>query len=308
MSPKRYVVMAKIETTQFTDPTPTDAANAILCKNLRYSPLRVESEDRNLMRPYFGNSEQLPVMEEGTVEFDVEMAGAGAAGTAPAYGPLLRACGFAEVVTALTDAVYSPVSTAFETVTIYVNRDGRLGKLTGCVGNVVIDMAAKRIPHFRFRFLGKYVAISDSALPASPDYTDFQIPKASIPAWTGTLTVDGFAAKVSAISVDMQNELSHALWMNQETLGITDRKPRGSITVQAVPVATKDYFAMIRNTTLAAFTVTHGTVAGNKVTVDAPKMQLADHAEAEFENTMADQFTTTLNPDNGNDEVVITVA
>ena len=305
MSPKKYVILAKIEGTQFTDSTPTASADAILCKNLRFSPLKVSSEDRNIMRPYYGNSEQIPVMEEVTVEFDVEIAASGDAGVAPAYGALLRACAFAETVVADTSVTYNPISSAFEYVTIYVNRDGRLGKLLGAAGTVTLNFAAKTLPFYHFTFTGKYTPVTDSALPASPDYSAFLTPRASIPAWTGTLTVDSYAAKVSAFSVDMANEVSHALWMNQETLSITDRKPKGQITVQSVLVATKDYFASIRNASLVAFTLTHGNEAGNIVTVAAPKMQFVDHAEATFENNMADQFNLTFSPDTGNDEITI---
>src|SRR5690242_2663263 len=112
MSPKKYVVLAKIEVTQFTDPIPTGSANAILVKNLKLTPLKVSNEDRNVYRPYYGNSEQIPVMEEVSVEFDVEIAGSGTAGDAPKYGPLLRACAMAEVVTVGTDVVYNPISSA----------------------------------------------------------------------------------------------------------------------------------------------------------------------------------------------------
>jgi hypothetical protein len=306
-SPRKFLVLAKLEVTQYTDPVPTAAANSILVKNLKPTPLRVESEDRGLVRPYFGNSERIPIMEEGMLEFDVEIAGAGAAGTAPKYGPLLRACGFSETISAGTSVTYAPVSSAFETITLYAYRDGVLYKLTGAVGSVSMDLAAKKLPHYHFRFIGKYVAVSDAAIPSGSDFTGFQQPKASIPANTGTLTIDGYAAKVAAFSADMANQISHALWMNNETLAITDRRPTGSITVEAVTVATKDYFTLVRNSTLAAFTVTHGTVAGNKVTIAAPKVQLADIGETEFEGALAYQMGLTLNPNAGNDELTITV-
>src|SRR6266576_235483 len=109
LSPRLYVILAKIETTQFTDPVPTGAANAILCKNLKFSPLKVTSEDRAIMRPYYGNSEQIPVSEEMSVTFDVEVAGSGTAGTAPKWAPLIRACGFAETLVAVTSAAYNPI-------------------------------------------------------------------------------------------------------------------------------------------------------------------------------------------------------
>ncbi len=305
-SPKKYLVLAKIETTQFTDAAPAAATNAILAKNLKVTPLRVESQDRNLIRSYFGNSEQIPVMQDAMIEFDVEMAGSGAAGTAPKWGPLVQACGFAEVLTPSVSAAYNPVSSAFKYVTIYCYRDGVLYKLLGAHGSLSIDMAAKQIPHLKFKFTGKYSAVTDAAIPASPDFSGFQLPKASIPTWTGTATFDSFAAKLAACSIDMATEVSHAMWMNAESIEPTDRKPKGSLTVEAVTVATKDYFSLISAASSHVFTLTHGTVAGNKVKIDAPKMQLADMQEGEFSGYLTYQFSTTLNPNVGNDEIVIT--
>ena len=58
--------------------------------------------------------------------------------------------------------------------------------------------------------------------------------------------------------------------------------------------------------TLQAFTLIHGTVAGNKVKLDAPKMQLVDVDETEYDGTLALKFNTTFNPNTGNDEFTIT--
>lgn len=304
-SPRKFLLLAKIETTQFTDSVPTAAANSMLVKNLKVTPLRVESEDRALIRPYFGNSEQLPVMEEAVFEFDVEMAGAGTtAATVAKYGPLLRACSFAETIA--SDVQYNPVSAAFEYVTIYCYRDGVLYKGLGCHGSVSIDMAAKKIPHYKFRFIGKYTAVTDAAIPGSSDFSAFQTPRASIPTWTGTLTVGGYAAKCAAFTVDMSNDISHAVWMNNETLAPVDRKPKGTIIVEAVTVATKNYFTDIQNAALSVFTLTHGTAVANKVKLDAPKMQLVDIEETEYMGALAYKFNLTFNPNTGNDEFKIT--
>lgn len=305
-SPRKFLVLAKIETTQFTDATPVAASNSILVKNLKCTPLRVESTDRALIRPYFGNSEQLPVMEEAMIEFDVEVAGAGAAGTVPKWGPLVRACSFGETINAGVSVVYNPVSASFEFLTIYAYRDGVLYKLLGAHGSISLDMGAKKIPHFHFKFVGKYSAVTDAAIPGGADFTGFQVPKASIPANLGTTTIGGYAAKLSAFTVDMANEVSHAIWMNNETLSPVDRKPKGTLTVEAVTVATKDYFTTIRNATLSALTLAQGTVAGNIVQFDAPKVQLVDHAEGDFSGALSYTFNTTLSPNAGNDEFTIT--
>lgn len=305
-SPRKFLILAKEEVTQFTDSAPTAATNSILVKNLKVTPLRVESEDRALIRDYFGNSEQIPVMEEAMIEFDVEMQGSGTAATAPKWGPLVKGCGFSETVA--SDVQYSPVSTGFKYLTIYAYRDGVLFKLLGAHGSLSINMAAKKIPHIHFSFVGKYSAVTDAAIPVGSDFSGFKQPLASLPANTGTLTLDGYAAKVSAFSMDMSTEVSHAIWMNNETLAPIDRKPKGSITVEAVTIATKDYFAMVRAATLGVFTLTHGTAAGYKVKLDAPKVQLVDIQEVEYEGALAYQFNTTFSPNAGNDEFKITTS
>jgi hypothetical protein len=307
-SPKKYLILAKRETTQFTDAAPTPAANSILVRNLKATPLKIESESRELVRGYFGNSEMIPVSEEALIEFEVELAGAGAAGTAPGWGPLIEAAYFGDPeITAATSAVYKPVSDPNTFLTIYCYRDGNLYKFLGCVGGVTLEMSAKKIPVYKFSFVGKYDPVTAVNIPTGTDFTAFQRPVASLPAWTGALTIGGYAAKCSAFSMDMANEISHAIWMNNESLSITDRKPKGSITVEAVNVGTHDYFSDVHNSSQVALVIEHGKTAGNIVRIEAPKMQLVDVQETDFSGSLALQFNVTFSPNTGNDEVVITV-
>ena len=100
---RKRVILAKIETTYGVDPTPTGAANAILVRNLNVTPQEADFTDRDLVRPFLGRSEQLPAAIRAMLDFEVEVAGAGTAGVAPGYGPLLRGCGFAESVLAAAE-------------------------------------------------------------------------------------------------------------------------------------------------------------------------------------------------------------
>ena len=75
--------------------------------------------------------------------------------------------------------------------------------------------------------------------------------------------------------------------------------------MQAVSIASEDYFTLIRNSTLSAFTLTHGTAAGNKVTIAAPKVQLVDAAETEYQGALAFTFNLAFMPNAGNDEFTI---
>lgn len=74
--------------------------NALLVANLTINPLKANNVSRDLVRPFFGGSEQLVGTATVEVSFDVELAASGTAGTTPAWGPLLLGCAFAEAVTA----------------------------------------------------------------------------------------------------------------------------------------------------------------------------------------------------------------
>ena len=75
------LLLATIESTSGTDPTPTGAANAILVRNLEISPFQSDAVERELIRGYMGNYEVLHANQRVEVTFEVEMVGSGAAGT-----------------------------------------------------------------------------------------------------------------------------------------------------------------------------------------------------------------------------------
>jgi hypothetical protein len=172
---RKAVLMAKIEGTYGTDSVPVGATDAVLARNIIPRPLQTEFVDRELVRPYLGNSERLPAARFVELEFEVEVASSGALGTAPAYGALLRACGFAQTINAGVSVVYAPVSGSFESVSIYHNQDGVRHRLLGARGTVRFVFNVRQIPVMRFRFIGLYVAVDDSALPV-PTYTPWRTP------------------------------------------------------------------------------------------------------------------------------------
>lgn len=97
---RKKTLLAKAESTYGVDPTPTGASNAILTKNLQIQLMQGNTVNRDVDRPTLGNDLTYHVAPYTKLTFDVEMAGAGTAGVAPAYAPLLKACGLAETVVA----------------------------------------------------------------------------------------------------------------------------------------------------------------------------------------------------------------
>lgn len=96
---RKALLGIKLEGAYAADPT-IAGADAFLVKNLRITPMNAEFAARDVIRSYFGNSEQLPVGVHAMTEFEVEMAGSGTAATAPKWGRVMRASAMSETVTA----------------------------------------------------------------------------------------------------------------------------------------------------------------------------------------------------------------
>jgi hypothetical protein len=302
---RRAVVAFKQEVTYGVDPTPTGAANAILVRDLDLTPMEQELASRELIRPYLGNSEDIPVARYMKAAFNVELAGSGTAGTAPAWGPLIMACGFAEA-DGVSDVVYTPKSTGFTSGTLYVNIDGVLHEANGCAGNVAFALDARSIPMLRFTFSGLFVPVVDAAA-FSPTYTAFKKPVPINKQYT-TLSLHGLAAVVEALQLDMNNEVPYRNLIGFEGVSVNDRKPGGSITMEMVGVATHNWFSTIDTAGTGALQLVHGLTAGNIIQIDAPGVQLVSPRFTNSQGIQMLQANLKLVPGgSGDDEITITV-
>jgi hypothetical protein len=95
---RKRLILAKTESPYGTDSSP-DGTDAVLVRDLSITPLQSDTVDRELIRPYLGASQQLLANTRVEVTFQVEMAGSGTAGTAPAFGRVIQACGFSATTT-----------------------------------------------------------------------------------------------------------------------------------------------------------------------------------------------------------------
>lgn len=304
---RKRTILAKTEVTYGVDPTPTGAANAILVRNLSITPLSAENVSRDLVRPYLGASEQLIASKYVGCEFEVEMAGSGTAGTAPAYGPLLLACGFAETVVAVTSVTYAPVSASFKSATIYYNVDGVLHKITGARGNVEMMINTSQIPVFKFTFTGLYNAPTDTAAPAVT-YTSFQTPLAANTTNTTGFSLFSYSAAMESLSLNMGNAVAYRSLIGAEDVLMTDRQVTGSVVFEAPTIATKDFFSIALASTLGALDITHGTAAGNKVQITSSRVDISNPTYSESNGIQMLNVPLTLVPSTaGNDEISIVV-
>ena len=301
---RKRVILIEAESSYGTDPTPS-ATDVVLVRDLAITPQSSDVVNRDVVRPYLGASEQLLANTRVECTFSVELAGSGAAGTAPRYGSALKACGFSETVASGTSVTYEPISASFSSVTIHYNVDGVRHIVTGCRGTFVINASVGEIPTIDFTFTGIYNAPTDSALP-TVTYGNQATPLIFKNGNTTGFQLLSHSAALSSISMDLGNELVYRELVGgtKETL-LVNRNISGTVSVEAMALGTKDYFAAALAETTGNLTFLHGTAAGNKVQVSSTKADIGDVAYAEEDGIQMLEIPYTLVPTAANDEVSI---
>ena len=160
-----------------TDPTPTGAANAMLMTNVEFSPMEGEDVSRDLEFPYLAAQAQIPVGLRVRLRGRVELAPSGAAGTAPAWGPLLSACGVAETIVAGTSVTYDPITDDMELVTIYFWLGGTRHKIARRPRQRHPALRRASAPVRSNSTSSASIRRRAEATPATPTLTAFQKPR-----------------------------------------------------------------------------------------------------------------------------------
>lgn len=304
---RNTAVLAKVESTYGDNSIPDGAVDAVLVTEVTPRPMEMQTVDRALIRPFLGNSEQLPTQIYNGIEFSVELAGSGTAGTPPKIGTLLRGCGFAQTATPGVSVEYSPISTGFESLTLYVNIDGVVHESVGARGTVRFSLKNNERPMARFNFTGLFVPITDDALPGV-SLTGWQKPLPCNRTNTPTFTLHGYPGLLDDLQIDLANQVVYrGLIGGSEFVRIVDRKPAGSVLMEAVKVADKDWWTSIQNATNGALELVHGVTAGNIVEIDAPNVQLHTPTYQDQDGILMLSAQMAMTPGGtGNDELVLT--
>lgn len=312
---RNTVILAKIETTPGVDASPTGASNAVLISNMTINPLNAQNVPRDVIRGYFGGSEQLVGNAYLEVTFDVEVAGAGAAGDVPAWGPLLRACAFDETIDVGVSVGYTPVSTGIKSLTIYYYDDGALHKLLMSRGDVSIKLGSGERPLFSFRFMGLDGGLT-AAANATPDTSGFVTPLAVTDPNTGNLlfgctyataALSGGTSYASrGLQLALGNQLAHIPLLGGESIEVTNRDVSGSCELDLTPAQEVTFMSNVKANTTSSIGLLHGTTTGNKVIVHAPTVQLINPKKTDFNGRRLIGYDLRLIPSStGNDDLRI---
>lgn len=310
---RNTVILALVESEYGTDPVPT-GANAMLVSNLSINPLNAQNVGRDLVRGYMGGSEQLVGNRFVECGFDVELVGGGTAGTRPAWGDLMLACGWAETASVGTRVDYLPVSSGFQSATIYWYDDGLLHKVTGARGTVGFKLNAGGRPVMSYSFKGLYNAPT-AVSNATPTLTGFKAPIAVSEPNTADLTFGGTHSGTGApaitggtaypsqgIEFTQGNTVDHIPLLGGESIEITAREATCSFQLDLTAAQEVTFMANVASNTASSIGLIHGTTAGYKSLLWLPSVQQINPAKQDVSGKRMVGFTGRVLPVSGNDE------
>jgi hypothetical protein len=184
-----------------------------------------DSRDKpDFSKPGVGPSADHTYGQYVTVTFDVPLAGSGVAGTAPKWGPALKACGWSETIVAATSVTYGLLSDPSIAGSVAFKwRDGnrRVHQVTGARGKVDFDLTAGKRPALKFTFKGIHNVVTKAAAVLAKTDADFTgwLDAKPVASGTTTFSIDGvdglglralsFSASDNVVFVDVpeQNDI-----------------------------------------------------------------------------------------------------
>jgi hypothetical protein len=312
---RNTVILAKPEVTPGVDIVPTGAANAILITDFNITPLDAKNIDRNVVRGYFGASEQLVGPASIKVGFTVELAGSGTAATAPALGALLQGCAMAEALLVTPNRVeYTPISTALKTLTIYYYDDGVLHKLLGAMGTCTLSAKVGDKPTLKFEFTGLDGGIT--AASATGTFSAWKTPVAMTKANIVDITLGstyslgaitgGVVYASTGLEVSLGNAVGYTPLLSSERVDITDRDTSGSIELDLTAAQEVTFMATVKANTTQSLALTIGLTSGNKLIIHMPAVQLVNPKKVDLNSTRLIGYDIRAVPTptgTGNDEI-----
>lgn len=266
-------LLAKTEVTEGVNANPTGAQDAVLAQNVQVQPMEGQDVSRELDLPTLGAQPTVPVELHAKLTFEVELAGSGAAGTVPAWGKLLRGCAVAETIQAGTSVTYNPVSAGHESLTIYLWIEDTLYAFLGARGTATIRLEAQKVPKIAFSFASRFVQPVAFAR-ALPVLAAWQNPVVATSANTPVFTLGGTSLALRSLEFDLGNEVVNRALIRSDGIHIPAKSEKISCTVEAVPLATLDPYALALAQTAVPLVLTHGTVAGHRISLNVPLAQI----------------------------------
>lgn len=303
------VIAAKNEAAYGTDAAPTLAQDAVLTRNYSTTPVEVDQIDRNLDSRRYGASRQKPSNARIRSSYEVELAGSGAAGTAPAWMRLLAAAGMnAPALVAETSATqkFAQPTDPKGSLTEYSWTDNQLRKALGQRGSFSLDFTAGALPFASLTMTGLLPPVDPRGVeaPGEADFTGW-IEPLEVNNENSLFTLDGFAAVTRSLRIEAGVNANLRSLIGARYIKSGNHNATGRAVIEAPSIATKDYLAKLQKGDLVAWEFIHGTEAGNIVEARGARAQITSISEQEEDDTLMFDIGLLFTVDGDVDDLTI---
>jgi len=172
-------------------------------------------------------------------------------------------------------------SSGNSSATFVVNIDGENHVIYGARGTFSIDMTVKQVPMIKWSFTGM-LGLFSAKPQITGDFTAWELPVVVNTVNTTQFGLCGYSPAISKLSIDIGNTITHRLLVGAEAVIASDRKPKGSITIDAAaPGMIANYLGLIRADAPGPLYIRHGSAAGDWISIAGPLVQLGAPKYAE---------------------------
>ena len=311
-SPKlsaRKVLVAGVEASYGVDiiVADPDGAHGVLASNITFTPMAATATKRQRAYEDFGADPSQITQKHATLNFDVEAAGAGTAGSPPLYGSLLRACGLEETISVDTSAAYSPVTADQESSSLHFFQDSIEQRLLGVRGTTSLKISGGALPMWTFAMTGLWLPAVDADPPdVSADLEAF-LDASEVNVANTTFSLFGQDVVLDSLQIDIGNTVVFRDRPNAAYVAITNRLMSGKIVFEAPDVGDYDWLTAAAEQTTGALAMLQGTTAGDKVQIAAPRVQIENPTYADQNGILCLSANLNFLRTDGDDEITVTI-
>jgi hypothetical protein len=260
--------------------------------------------------PAVGDLEAISVADVAVTDA-TPIALAGSATVTPTVGTNLATDDVWTILLTPAGYEYTPISDAFESVTMSFYVGGALHKMTGARGTFSVDAPGGDYAKFSFEFTGNYVAAANSSSLPTPTFETTvpqQVELANLYV-SDAADVNVTTLIASKFNIDIANTVSIAQDVNRSDAyagaRITARAPKLSFDPEFELVDDYDFWGKLSAGTSIEFGARVGTTKGNVVRFVCPAIQYSNLQYNNRDGIRAVDITANLGTDAGDNELKI---